>query len=741
MERIRRNVQDERTAKILRWRESLTLLPDERFFETMRTYLGTIQTPYNKQNLIERLSSIFRKEENKRRIISYLSEFDLRMLSVISMISGANQEKLADFFSKEFTISEVYAELLSLNERLLIYSYREAETSAHVIAINPHLEEELSVFLGVERIVPKIPCVQRNFEPYFCVSPLFLASYISFMQANPEICKNDLTIKKKDLERLESIFHGRRDVLVLLLNAFINLGIVKFGEKSLFVSEERVRKFAKLPELWQYVYIATAGSVRLGREGLRTQAQLFLNLAKSVPETGLTLSSLSKIAFLLENRRDSSEPSARMSGFAKILEARRIVDFSDADEDEFRPGRENMRSRHETYSGRIIDGVIENAVLLGLFSPYGKTADGETLYVRSEIFTGENSVNGSKKGLLNINAGTNVTFMPGLTLMELAPFSNFMNIVKSSTVSEFEISRKSVSRAFDIGMVPDHIFELLSMYTAYDVPQNLKTNVEEWYKSYTSAMLYKGYVLKLDEKTSRIVEKNPRVAPYIQMKLGDGIYLLNLPLDRDISSFTETCGLEFMGKVKIPENKVESLDFPQLQDAYALNLVGDSDLHREALQSDEGFYAPNDFEKLEREGKEAKAELLRVLRSLGLSKRLEEALALRIERGVILFKEQMSGENVRLEILEADGMNYAGKVRLVETAISAGDMLELTMPADRNGTVMNTFVGKPISVTKSSDDSILKLRIETDGEERSFSIGTANSIKLIKTSVFGQYGG
>ena len=47
---------------VILWRESLTTMKDTHFFDLLRMYLGEIKTPYNKQNLIENLSSFLRKE-------------------------------------------------------------------------------------------------------------------------------------------------------------------------------------------------------------------------------------------------------------------------------------------------------------------------------------------------------------------------------------------------------------------------------------------------------------------------------------------------------------------------------------------------------------------------------------------------------------------------------------------------------------------------------------------------------
>ena len=58
---------------IISWRESLSLLPDNHFFDIIRIYLGEIKTPYNKQKLIEELSAFLRKDSNKQNIIRLIT--------------------------------------------------------------------------------------------------------------------------------------------------------------------------------------------------------------------------------------------------------------------------------------------------------------------------------------------------------------------------------------------------------------------------------------------------------------------------------------------------------------------------------------------------------------------------------------------------------------------------------------------------------------------------------------------
>lgn len=711
--------QDKRVLKILRWRESLTLLPDNRFFDIVRTYLGPIKTPYNKQNLVEQLSSIFRKEQNQRRIISFLSDFDFQILSLISLLPFPTQENVKDFFQNRYDVSVIYSALLNLSERLLIYSYSERGFSEAALEINPLVEDALKPFLGIAKIFPKTECVQKNQDSSFCISPIFIASYISFIRANPEMSKNDLSIKKKYSERLENIFLGKSETPALLLNGFFNIGIVRFKEKSLCVDDGVLEKFAELPEIFQYVYLAVASAENLGREGFLLYGQLLLELLNSVPKEGFVFSSLTDAAFILSNRNDGTKFSERQELFSKIERIHRNAEIVDFMEKDFRTERPHR------YSGKIIEKIVRNAISLGFFSIYGKTPSGEDIFVPAEFFIGgENFSMDSKKGLLNINAGTSITLMPGFSLSELVPLMDFMNVVKSGTVAEFEITRKSASRAFDKNIVPEQIFSLLQKYNAYEIPQNLRMNIEEWHKTFTSAVVYKGYVLKLNEKTSRIVENNPKAKSFIQTKLGEGIYLLNIPLDDDFSKFSESVGLEFMGNVKNPEIGKETSPFPLLQSARKLDFENTAEQHAELL------------EELLQEGNKTKAQYFKTLKSLGLTKQQENALALRIEKGIIISQEQLRAENVRLEILETDGMNYAGKIRMIENAILSGALLELSMANDSEASKMNNFLGKPISLSKRQDDCILKFRLEQSGEIRLFSVGMANKIKLVKTSIF-----
>lgn len=700
------NVQElnPKAQRIIRWRETLSTMDDKRFFEIIRIYLGEIHTPYNKDKLIEQLSSIFRKEETKNTIISFLSDFDIKIITAISFIDKCTQQKLIDFFKSEYFLSDIYSELINLNERLLIYSYKDSETQENFIALNPILEETLFAITDLQSLFPEPNYIERNYDIPFAISPSFIAAFYSYILENPAMCKNNTEIKKRDAERISEIFANHTECTRLLLTSFFNLGLIKFGEKDISVDIKKFEKFAQLEETKQYAYIAASSVTRLGRQSLQSQAQLLLNTIASIPETGLSINSVFQTAFLIKYKKNNIASSPTQSRFSRLLESHKI-----------QPA--------ENLSEEIIYDIIKNAVTLGLLQEVGKDESENPIVIPGEIFKEKQNPSAEKKGILNINAGTSIAILPGLSLAELLPLATFLNIVSFNTVCEFEISKKSVYRALDNGISAQKITELLSEYNAYRIPQSLLMNIDEWKSSYSAAVLYKGYILKVDEKNQRITENNPKITPFINIKLAEGIYLLNIPLDEEPANFIAQSGLELLSAVKTSKNETETMSFP------IINPGKNQFPQKKENQNLRNLENSKNSEKI-------KTDFLAYLETLELSKQQKECLTNRIQKNIIITKEQLKPETVRLEILEADGMNFSGKVHLIENAINHSDMLEITIPAENNSGKMEKFFGKPLLVIRQTTDSMLKMQLNNSEETKIFSVSRINHAKIIKTSVF-----
>ncbi len=691
------------TSDVAIWQDSILSLGDKDFFNLIRLYLGEVKTPYNKQRLIEQLAGFIKNENNTQVMLSYLDSFDLEILTALTYIENVDKNKLYDFFKEEYTFSALYTKLLNLQERLIIFQVNSTTQNQAVFKINPLIQEKLNQFINISVLIPIQKIEKISSCDNFYISPTFIASFISYIQIKGCSGKLNGKLKKTEISHLDEIFFGKTDCIQLLLTSFINLSLIFEGQKNFEINKQKLSFFAQLPFIQQCALICCSSSLRWGKDSLQKQSQFFLRFLNSIPESGLTKENLFRMAFIIKNSTAINNEQ-KLSRFSRILQSARKEDDSQAND-----------------NTSFIDLLIEAAIQFGLIQEHGITSTGQIIYTKNDSI--QNAVqennNGQSPKVVNIDSTYSVSIMPGLSLKELLPLMSFLSIKKSGLVSEFEITRQSVSKAFDNDFTPEDIFIELEKYTYYELPQNLKMNVTEWYNTYSSAVIYKGFVLKVRESNIPFVEKNPNIQKYIQTKLGEGIYLLNIPLENDISVFLQSCGLDFMGTVKTPEVDSTSLPFPLLQNEQAhLQLSFEQENERKNIETKAGI------ENLQN--------LKAKLNSLDLTENQKESLGLRIKNKLILSEKQLHPSAIRSEIQEAEGMDYNGKIHLLETAIKEEIVVEIQLPSYSNDNESTVLIGKPIQVNKQTGDAIVSLRLEPSEEIESIKIRMINHLKLLK---------
>ncbi len=671
--------------EISNWQEAFSSLPDKQFFNTVRLYLGEIKTPYNKQRLTEQLAAFIRREENLTSILTLLDLFDVKVLTAISLIPNASQESIADFFRSETSITEIYAEIINLTERLIIYKEKAPYSEKEFIKINPLIRENLLPYLNTKLVFPDFKADILSVDDVFTLSPNLLAAFITYIRIHGVSCKSDGTIKKNDQKRLSEIFPGKDKLIQLLMNAFVNLSLVYEDEKanSYTLDYQRTMKFAELSELQQYALLCAAAVSRFSKDGLKKEAQLLIDCLTSIPETGYPIESILRLAFLAGSSAEDGKSDVRKSRFSRILEAARQEAGAEPEQ-----------------NAELLDRMLECAIEFGLIQKIGKTGDGVELFRSSQDVVSTGSSTGGREALpkvVNIDSTFTVTLMPGLSLKELLPLTDFLFVRKFGVVAEFEITRQSVSEGFDSDLTPEAIFERLENYSYYPVPQNLKINITEWYNSYSSAKLYYGYILKVTESNISFAENNPNIKKYIKEKLADGIYLLNLPAGTEISTFIEESSLDFMGNVKTSVTKSEYTGFPLLRSG-----------HKIAVFENKAEAKKTSIAEADKILKSLKASL----KTLSLEKAQKESLEHRISNRLILSESQLKKASIRTEILEADGMDFSGKVHLIEAAVKEEDLMEIQMPAADGRGDFFTIVGKPLSISRQPGEAVMRFQIE-----------------------------
>lgn len=687
------------------WADAFEAMPEQQFFKLIRLYLGEVQTPYNRQRLISQLASFIKNAENTQSILSYLYKKDITFLTAIYLIPNVSQQTLLDFFSG-IGISDFYATLSNLSERLIIYSTKDKYSDNVCYHINPILFEPLKPYLSIESIFPEHKIENHFVEDSFCLSQNFLAAFISYIRINKIGCKNDGTIKKNDFTKLEEIFLEQICYLQLLVNAFLNLSLLKDDGKSFILNNSRIEEFAKLSQFEQYSLLCVASCCHFSREGLRKYAQLLMNVLNSIPEEGFSAKEVLRLLVLASTQKENKSSFGTKSRFSQILEQTKIKEQS-----------ENS-NQESNVSANLFEVMIESAISFGLLTFSGTTENGTKIYKKNKLPELIPITDNIPK-VLNIDSSFTVTLMPGLSLDSLLPLLSFISIKKSGIVTEFEITRQSISVGFDEGWNPNSIFSELEKFINYDLPQNLKINVLEWYKSYNSARLFSGYVLKVTDSNIAIAENNPKIKKYIKEKLAEGIYLLDISIDSDIKTFIKDSGLDFLGKIQQAEPSTENLSFPKLFENPSV-----------LTSLEETLKSSNKKIVNVKESHQKITKLEELVKQKEISQQQKESLLYKISNRLILSENQLNSTSIRTEILEADGMDFAGKNHLIEVAIKEDDMMELTFPSG-NSSGFFTIVGKPLKIVKQVGESIVEFQCEPSKEIENFLISKITHLKRI----------
>ncbi len=739
------------------WRESLTAMDEPGFFGLMRLYLGEIKTPYNKQKLIEALTSFLHKEENRRVLIKLLSREELMIIGAVLYIPFCTKEKAAAFFSPTFSFAFLHNAFLNLEERLILFRRKDAEDVKEYFDVNPLLLSDIEPLINADLLFPQAhPVCQESADPeafgraegtdvpavcerHF-LSARLLASWVAFTAENPDCCRSDGSFKKKTHE-----FVGLRfpeisaDFLQKMHEALLNLSLFRkkeFGRETLFEPEfAKWKSFALLPPLNRASYIAAAfcladcSSAPYGvpRDELQKTAVLVRDFLLLMPRDGLSRRNARRLLFLLKERQ--GEFPQKENRFRRLLR------------ESFTGTAADISETGETLKPETLaDALILFGLLQG--SATGKNRDEafEVFTVNSELYalsplrgsdeTGSEQLDNS----VSINAGFSITVLKDLPLSVFIDLASCSELESCTTVASFRITKTACLRAFAGGAKPEGIESLLKKTASHELPQNLLFSLRDWYGLYSSGSLFKGYVLQVADDKRVLVENNPSLAPHIRTTFSPGVYLLDFLNDDEAFETIKKSGLEFIGGLKNPESGIEPLPFERLDKTVRFSggtdgldvLFAKKSTNADSVKNDE--FCEKHLRQMEKE-----------LEKMNLPKEQKEELLLRINRKTIVHSAQLRSDSVRPEKTEAFGMDFLGKIHVLESAIAFSDLVEINSA----GCIVTGF---PVKIEKSAGDAVLVLQsddvknadIKNGTESQKISVAQARSVKRIRSSVLGR---
>ncbi len=669
------------------WKQSLLRLPENKFLDIVKMYCGPIKTPYNKEKLLKDLFGFLYRRENRETLLKILSNNDILFLNAINFIPDCTVKNLQNFFENSFSILYVHDYIANLEERQLVYKTLSQSSKREILVINPLFLEFLQPEFKLSILVPRASVFefhesQRSSQK---ITASLFAAWYSFVCMNPDLCRADGTFKKKVLELLSTSFFGIDTEFLLLLNtALVNLGLFYNDGNVLVPNEKKWENFASLsPEIQSY-YILIASFSRFQRDVLLKNIQLVNNIVENIPPQGLEKQILFRLLFLLKNQKKVDLNAKKDGFFAKILQNAQSAEIEEFSE----------------------KALIERMVFFGIL----ETIE-ESQMVVYRVMQKKQSHYVTNSPFISINAGFSVTLLAEPPLKELLPLIGCMNIVRYDTVCQFEITRQSCMRNFDKGENSENILLMLEKASGSSVSQNLVFSLNEWFTTFNSASLYHGYVLQVSDEKIVHIENSPILAPHIKKVIAPGIYLFDFDNRDEIMSAIEKSTLDFIGTPKSIHTNSSPLPFQDCKNPTKLSLNYDISDQKESEEWENHAQAMKDE-----------------LQKLNLPTEQKEALSERINRKLILNSAQLVGETVRIEKTEASGIDFLGKVKVLEQAISSSNLVEVQ-------SATNSYIGRPIKIEKRDGDAVLSLAHE-DGKIFKLLIGQARNVRRFRQPLF-----
>ena len=696
--------QNPQVQKIIEWRETLSGMENQQFFSLIHLYLGEVKTPYNKQNLIEQLSSFIRKEENQNLIFNLLSENEILILNAIHFIQNCSQEKLSTFFSGTFSFAYLYESLINLEERLLIYKKIDSDNKTHCYKINPIIEKKLLSVLKLSALLPnpQIEISQTKIidKNNFQITPLLLGAVYSLVNLNPDLCKIDGTFKKKIQNNFSNIFSSISDssFIIQIINACKNLSLFIQTENSLEINKSKWNSFSKLSFREQYIYLTISNNSKLTQSDLQKKATLLCAILDNIGSEGFTKKILYRCAYLINEKLSCDNFSySSTSRLSFILN--------------------NEKNSTSTNFSNDIFSIIDNAINFGILVHTSNDIYDEPIYTISNNFTFEQEqIN--QKGLLNIDAGFSATILPGMNLISILEIIEFMELTRFDTILQMEITKKSCIKSFDAKENPKSICEKINKFSSHEIPQHLIVSVEDWHENYMSAQIYFGYVLTVTESKQVLIENNPEISPHIKQILAPGVYLLDFNSKEQVQTAIEKSQLDFIGNIKNTSTEVSGLPFQKI--------IFKTDLF-DKTQIEEN---PNSQIK-----DEHLLELKNHLETMELTKDQYEDLLNRINRKIIIQKSQLRKETVKVEKTEAFGMDFSGKIHVIENTISSKNLIEITYESSNSPEGKNIIIGSPLFLSREATDTFVDIILEPEKTQKTLSLASAISVKKLRGAI------
>jgi hypothetical protein len=594
------------------WRQAIQSLSSEVFLEIARTYLGPVKTPYRKHELLEELENFMRRPETAERVVALIDESDAVFVDAVFLMPGITREELALFLGGEE--AEAFLAVANLEERLILFEVQSDKRRGQSLYINPFWEASLRDYVFCPAALFAVDDASEFSREHwrevsaFSVDPLGLAALIAFFSSREHLVK--------------FMADGRCHCPAKTQKAFSEAFPAQWSAEDALEFLLRSRLFYRDDE-----------QISLN--------QSFLQRGRDAEQTGLYLACLCAGLPGWEGRIEALLGILPTEGSFGFLAFRRFclyVLFSAED---------SSRSIEADLPARLMSALLQTGLLC--------SRDEGRHFFRAQAQTASGSV-------LRIGADGHLIVQPEVDFASFFPLAPCLDLVKLGSVAEFSVSRQSAVRAFRSSMSATDLIQRLEGLSGAALPQNLVYSFTAWEREHRAVTIAQGLVIASDARLTQFMENVAALRSAIVERLAPGVYLTSYQSSAEAEAALRNSGYETPPRLLSAAN-MSPRGFGPETDSY-LNLF--------PLSPRTPGVAAIDFDKkalaCRLSQREIQAALFDELASLDLPPETAEALEERIRLKLVISPTGLRPDSVRIERAEAGGLDYIGKVKLLEKA-------------------------------------------------------------------------
>jgi hypothetical protein len=672
------------------WKSAVMTMPDNSFFELMRSVFGKIKTPFKKQQLVNDLEIFLLREDIQKTIAAYIDQNDRKVIAAIALFGEPVPGELESFFSGELSYAQLQDIIVNLEERFILYRFTEEKTSR--LALNPVLEQVLlPLTADISALFPAVPAdeVPAEQEMYNAarygatvMDDRILAGLLSFVSRQETFFRAEGVIRKRVIEAGKTSFPGIN--LELVLGSLQILGLFYVDGDRLVPDSRRFDDFGSISARERMEYCAAA-------------------------------------LFVFSEMKSPSEilpPLYRV----RIREA---VTFIHCFLDSLQPGllypEKTLKRLAEVIITEINAAVIKDLPLDIL----EKT--GLVVTVSPELkrlgSVAHHSTADHEGPFIAIDSGSSILVYPEISYADVISLAVFLNIREAGAAVRFELEKDSAVRAFDKDIGADEIIEILKRLSGGRVDDALIWNLKDWEGRHEEVSLKKGVVLSLSQDKRYLTETKP-LAGLISETLAPGLYLLDEDAMNEAVSALHNAGIDIIARRQMKAGKGVSMysHFP------ALSTYGFSVRDTSVRSGNSGSASAKE------NAAALTANFHAILKKMPLGETERAELSARIDRRLVLCEAQLKEASLRYEKLEARHMDYAGKQNIAKQAIAQQSPVEIVWPG--GGKDGERFFGIPRALEKEGGELFLIVAPSEKQDVMRVPLGKISLLRRIKKSIF-----